>query len=88
MTTEQIKIEEYSTKNLNLSAFLSCLPDIKFVGAIKHGNEFFFKFTPKEKTEQLVNDYFSGIATVNPRDLFARLHDLKDLIFSQKGSIR
>jgi len=79
------KIEHYNTKNLNLAAYLSCYKEIQFTGATKISNEFFFKFTPKNKAEELVNQYFAGNASINPRELFARLHDLKDLIFSQKG---
>jgi len=79
-----MKIEEYSTKNLNLSAYLSCFKTVQFIGAVKINNEFFFKFTPKNNAEALVNNFFSGSAIVNPRELFSRLHDLKDLIFAQK----
>lgn len=75
-------IEKYTTKNLSLAAYLSCFTAIQFIGTEKIGNEFFFKFTPKNAAEELVNQFFSGTANVNPRDLFARLHDLKDLIFS------
>jgi hypothetical protein len=77
------KIERYTTKNLNIAAYLYA-SGIHFTGAEKIKYELFFSFSPKKKAEILVNDYFSGTASVNPRDLFARLHDLKDLIFNQK----
>ncbi len=79
------EIEKYSTKNLNLAAFLYA-SGIHFIRANKVDREFFFEFTPKIQAEKLINDYFSGTATVNPRELFARFNDLKDLIFSQRGS--
>lgn len=79
------KIEIYITKNTNLAAYLCCFPELKFTGATKVNAYFFFKFTPKNKAEELVNQYFAGNASVNPRELFARLHDLKDLIFSEVG---
>ena len=73
----------YSCKNLSLSAFLYA-SELQFIGAKKIKGDFFFEFTPKEKAEALVSQYFSGKALVNPQTLFARLHDLRDLIFSQK----
>lgn len=76
--------EIYSSKNLSLSAYLYA-SGLQFVGAKKINGDFFFEFTPKEKAEQLVNQYFSGTANVNPQTLFSRLHDLRDLIFSQKA---
>jgi len=78
--TEQI----YSCKNLSLSSFLYA-SGLQFVRAKKVNGDFFFEFTPKEKAESLVNQYFTGTASVNPQTLFARLHDLRDLIFSQKA---
>ena len=74
----------YSCKNLSLSAFLYA-SGLQFIGAQKINGDFFFEFSPKEKAEYLVNLYFSGKANVNPQTLFARLHDLRDLIFSQKA---
>ena len=76
---------EYVTKQLNIAAFLYA-SGLQFTDADNLNGEFFFKFTPKEKAEILVNQYFTGNANVNPRELFARLKDLKDLVFSQKNS--
>lgn len=78
------EIEKYSTKNLNLAAFLYA-SGVHFIRANKVDREFFFEFTPKIQAEKLINDYFSGTATTNPRDLFSRLHDLKDIIFQSEG---
>lgn len=72
--------EGYKTKTLNLAAFLFA-SDLKLINTIRVKNEVFFIFTPKDKAEQLVNDYFAGIASIDPRELFARLNDLRDLIF-------
>lgn len=71
----------YRTKNLNIAAFLYA-SGLELSNTTKVGNEVYFEFTPKNNAENLVSSYFSGSATVNPRDLFARLNDLKDLIFS------
>ena len=78
--TDQI----YSCKNLSLSAFLYA-SGLQFISAKKINGDFFFEFTPKDEAEHLVNQYFSGKASVNPQTLFSRLHDLRDLIFSQKA---
>lgn len=74
-------IDEYKTKNLNIAAFLYA-SGVQLVTTTRVHNEVFFIFSPKDTAEHLINDYFSDIATVNPRELFARLNDLKDLIFS------
>lgn len=73
--------EEYITKNLNLAAYLYA-SGIQFNGTTKADKEFFFRFEPKFEAEQLVNNYFLGKASVNPKELFSRLHDLKDIIFN------
>lgn len=74
-------IEEYKTKNLNIAAFLYA-SGVQLVTTNRISREVFFIFSPKNKAEKLVSDYFSGTAVVDPRELFARLNDLKDLIFS------
>lgn len=78
--------EEYTTKNLNLASFLYA-SGIHFVGANKINGEFFFRFTPKDKAAEFVENYFSDTAIVNPRELHARLRDLKDLMF-QSGNVK
>lgn len=71
----------YISKNLSHSAFLYA-SGLHFVGAKKIGSEFFFEFAPKGKAELLIKNFFAGKALVNPQELFARLHDLRDFIFS------
>lgn len=72
---------EYTTKQLNVASFLYA-SGLQLVRTKRVHREVFFTFIPKHKAEQLVEDYFSGKATVNPLELFARQKDLKDLIFS------
>ncbi len=74
--------ETYKTNNLNIASFLYS-SGLKFEGATKNKSTLIFIFSPKDKAEELVRKYFDGTANVNPRDLFARLKDLKDLIFNQ-----
>lgn len=74
-------IAGYKTKTLNIAAFLYA-SGLQLVDTPKVNKEVFFIFSPKTKAEQLVDSYFSGTARIDPRELFARLNDLKDLIFS------
>ena len=75
----------YKTKTLNLASYLYA-SGLKLAEAIQVKGETFFVFTPKDKAEELVNNYFSDTASCNPKELFARLNDLRDLIFAQGRS--
>jgi len=71
----------YQSKNINISSFLSA-SGLSLVGTTKVGKEIYFEFAPKAQAEKLVDNYFANKAIVNPKELFARLNDLRDLIFS------
>ena len=73
--------DQYKTKTLNIAAFLYA-SGLQLIDTLKVNNEVFFIFTPKDRAEELVSNYFAGTASIDPRELFARLNDLKDLIFS------
>ena len=73
--------EGYRTKILNIAAYLYAC-NLELVDTIKINGDVFFIFTPKDKAEQLVEDYFAGTARISPREFVARLNDLRDLIFS------
>lgn len=76
-----MEMEGYKTKTLNVAAFLYAA-GLKLTNTVRINNEVFFTFIPKGEAEKLVERYFAGNATVDPRELFARLNDLRDLIFS------
>lgn len=76
--------EGYKTKTLNAAAFLFA-SGLKLANTVRINNEVFFIFTPRNEAEQLMGKYIAGTATVDPRELFARLNDLRDLIFSGGG---
>ena len=76
--------EGYKLKQINVAAFLFA-SGLKLVNTVRINNEVFFIFSPKSEAEQLVNNYFAGNATINPRELFARLNDLRDIVFSGNG---
>lgn len=68
-------------RNIQLSSFLTA-SGLQLVSTTREGNEVYFEFSPKKQAQDLIADYFSDRATVNPRELFSRFNDLKDLIFS------
>lgn len=72
----------FNTKNLNLAAFLYA-SGISLVQTSQENFEITFSLEPKDKAEKLVKDYYLGKALVNPQDLFARLNDLRDIVFSR-----
>lgn len=73
--------DRYKTKILNIAAYLYAA-GLRLVDTTKINGDVLFIFTPKAKAEQLVENYFAGTAKINPRELFARLNDLRDLIYS------
>ena len=76
-----IENEIYRTRRLNIAAYLYA-SGLKLFDTEKINNEVYFSFTPADKATVLVDEYYAGKASVNPQVLFARLNDLKDLIFS------
>ncbi len=74
--------ETYSTNNLYLAAFLYA-SGLHLSFFKQSGKSVFFHFVPKREADRQISEYFGGTASVNPRELFARLNDLKDIIFSE-----
>lgn len=73
--------EGYKTKNINIGAYLYA-SNLKLLKTLRINGEVFFIFAPKDRAEELINQYFAGTARVSPREFVARLNDLRDLIFS------
>ena len=73
--------DRFKTKNLNIAAFLYA-SGLQLTGSTRDAGTVFFEFSPKNKAEELVNNYFSDQAMANPKDLFSKLNELRDLIFS------
>lgn len=69
-------------KILNIAAFLYA-SGLQLVGTKRVNNEVFFMFSPKAEAEKLIENYFTNTAVINPKELFAKLNDLRDLIFSK-----
>ncbi len=68
-------------KILNVAAFLWA-SGLRLAGTKRINNEVFFLFSPKLEAEKHLESYFADTATTNPKELFAKLNDLRDLIFS------
>lgn len=79
-----MKNQTIKLRNIQLSSFLAA-SNLQLVSTKKESDTVYFEFSPKKKAQELLNDYFAGRATVDPRELFARFNDLKDLIFSGGG---
>lgn len=77
-------MEIFYTKNLFIATFLLCHPEITFIGTKQLDVQTkLFKFTPKEKAEELEGEYFRG-ARVSAKDLFNNYNTLKDLLFQRE----
>jgi hypothetical protein len=71
-------------RDLAVASFLYCTPSIRFIGKQRLPNgTVIFQFSPRQEAEVLVSQYWSLSApTVQPKQLFTSLRDLKDLIFA------
>ena len=70
-------------KDIAVSAFLFSTEQVKLIGKRRlSSGEVLFQFFPKEKAEQLTQDYWNLKApTIQPKKLFSAQRDLKDMIF-------
>lgn len=79
MRTEQT----YKTRSLILAAYLLATGKVKLLGVDKNNpREVFFVFSSPQVCEQLISDYWSDSALVNPKLLNTKLTELKDQIFN------
>lgn len=82
-------ISQYKTNSLQLASYLSCCPNIKFIGVDKenlHPLKVSFIFEPPEEVQKNADEYFSGRANCNPLKLYEKYRTLKDLVFEVKRS--
>lgn len=70
-------------KDLSIAAYLYSISQIKLVGKRRLPNgEVLFQFSPKEKAEELILQYWNLQAPpIQPKQLFSAQRDLKDMIF-------
>lgn len=74
----------FQTSNLHIAAYLYA-SGIPFLGITEVENRAVFDFHNRIEAEKLIELYYTGRASIDPRELFARLNDLKDLIFGGKA---
>lgn len=70
-------------KDIAISAFLYSSGLVKLIGKRRlQTGDVLFQFSPKEKAEQLTQDYWNLQApSIQPKKLFSAQRDLKDMIF-------
>jgi hypothetical protein len=75
--------ESIEIRDLSLCAYLLSTNMVKFLGKRKTVmGDVFFQFSPRQKTEELINKYWRLEApTIQPKLLFSAQRDLKDMIF-------
>lgn len=75
--------ETLPVKDLNVASYLLASGEVVLVKSErKDRNLVLFHFSPKDKAESLISSYWSDTASLSPRNVFAALRSLKDLIFS------
>lgn len=82
---EKIMNDIYETKDKQISPFLLTQPEIKFLGTRIEGSIIYFRFSPLEKCQRLVNDFMSRQAPpVDPKTLLDAVESFRDRIFEMK----
>jgi len=75
----------YETKDKQIAPFLLTQPDISFIGTEVDGPILYFKFSPLDKCQQLVNDFIARKAPlIQPKDLLDALESYWDQVFQMK----
>lgn len=77
--------DTFETKDKQITPFLLTQPDVKFLGTKLVGCIVYFQFAPRERCQQLAND-FSGrrAPLVQPKDLLDAVETFRDRIFEMK----
>ena len=75
----------YETKDKQITPFLLTQSDIVFLGTEIVGQILYFKFSPLDKCQKLVNDFIARKAPlVQPKDLLDALESYRDQVFQMK----
>lgn len=76
------KLNEFSLSDFYASVYLRA-SGFDLIGIDKSDSRrFSFVFIDRKDRTKLINDYFSGRATVEPRQFAAAIKDLKSLMFN------
>lgn len=80
--------EIYESKDKQICPFLLIQPCIKFLGTRANGSIIYFKFSPLEKCQRLVNSFISKQAPlVQPKDLLDAVETFRDTVFANKAKV-
>ncbi len=71
----------FKTRNLKIASYLYA-SKVELFGYEKFEGDTYFKFLSSPRIKTLIDNYYVDRALVNPRDLFARLDDLRDIVYS------
>ena len=75
----------YESRDKKIVPFLLIQPEVKFLGTKVNGSIIYFRFSPFEKCQKLVNDFSSRKAPlVQPKDLLDAVETFRDRIFEMK----
>ena len=75
----------YESKDKQVVPFLLILPEIDFVGTRREDSVIYFRFSPLDKCQELVNRFSSRKAPlVQPKDLLDAVETFRDRVFEMK----
>lgn len=76
---------DFESKDKQIVPFLLTQPSIKFLGTRTSGSIVYFRFSPLETCEELVNKFISRRApAVDPKSLLDAVESFRDMIFEMK----
>jgi hypothetical protein len=80
------KPDSLSISDIHIASFLLS-KSVSLIGVDRPNTsrKVFFIFEKSDKTNQLIQDYLSDVATVNPKLLFQSFANLKSVIFKEIG---
>lgn len=79
----------FESKDKQIVPFLLIQPKVKFLGTKLDGRVIYFRFSPSETCEELVNKFMSRRASpVDPKTLLEAVETFRDRIFEMKEKRR
>lgn len=79
----------YECRDKQICPFLLIQPEIKFLGTRVDGSVIYFRFSPLEKCQELVNAFMSRQAPpVDPKTLLDAVETFRDRVFEMRDKRR
>ncbi len=77
--------DKFQTKDKQLTPYLLTRSDIQFHGTLIIGNNIYFLFSPKDRVQELANQFLTRKADpVEPKTLLEAVESYRDVIFEMK----